>query len=282
MTGARFALVAAIAVASIGCAKKKAECFNVTVGDNSPGTRAVFAARHCQGGGETWAAILYVLAARRGQVDPIEVATPGWTGAVYTFRGGTRFSIDSEGDAALFCSDDPGLVVGMRRDVQRVNGAAGELKLAMAGATALELECLELDGTPPELPELAPPPQPPEETVLATELALRRLKEALDRQPVWCFPTNDPERRSGALRFMPDGHVTWVATSGNPVGQGRWTLPPATQGDDRIEVVIPGGGGLLRHFDLGKSGRIGFDQIGETITRSEMVPGDCRAGRDKR
>jgi hypothetical protein len=282
VTIARLALVAAIAAASIGCTKKKIECFEVSVADNSPGTRAVFEARHCQGGGETWGAILHVLAARRGRVDPIEFETPGWTGAVYALAGGSRFSIDGEGDAVRFCADDPGLVGGIRRDVQRVNGAAAELKQAMAGATALELECRELDGTLPKLPNLEPEPELPAETVRATELALARLKVALDRQPVWCFPPDDPEKHSGTLRFTPDGRVTWTATNGKPVGDGRWTSPPAAHGDDRIEVVISGGGGLLRHFDLGKSGRIGLDLIGETITRSEMLPGACPTGVDKR
>jgi hypothetical protein len=272
----------------VACAKHRPpepahiDCFDVTTAQNSPGTRAIFEARKCQGGGVTWGAILEVVAARQGRVTPIEEPLPGWTGSVSTLDGSTRFSVDDEGDAARFCSDGPALVATMRREIARLNGDARELARAMGAAKALELECLEADGTPPKLPPLAPMPGPPPQMLAARRSALDRLKQALVRQPVWCFPPNDYAKRTGTLRFLPDGGVTWTATTGEIVGRGRWLLPREDLGDDRIEVDVhrlPGakgpGGGALEHFDLGDSGRLGFALIGEKeITRSEMVPGN--------
>jgi hypothetical protein len=65
----------------VACAKQtpidQVECFDVSAGDNSEQTRAVFGSRHCQGGGVTWAALLDVLARRRGHVEPIDEVAPG-------------------------------------------------------------------------------------------------------------------------------------------------------------------------------------------------------------
>jgi hypothetical protein len=270
-------------VVAVGCPKKKPipQCFDVVAGKNSAGTRAVFDARHCQEGGVTWGAILSVLAERRGRVEPVEEETPGWGGGVYTLNGQTRFSIDDEGDAAQFCSDDPSLLAAMRGDYNRLNGNADELKRAMAATTALALECNEPDGTPPQLPALAAPPELPPETVEATRASLERLKLALKKQPDWCFPPDDPGKMKGLLRFLPDGRVMAVEVSGKPAGQGRWKLPNPERGDDRMEVILEilpgakgfGGAGMLG-FDLGKSGRIGFEYIDDKITRMDMVPGD--------
>jgi len=138
--GRHLALLAAMA-ASAGCAKKKIECFDVTAENNSAGTRAVFEARRCQGGGVTWEAILRVLMDRRGSVEAVEDLTPGWTGAVYTLNGHTRFSLDAEGSAVQLCADDPGLVAGIRREYERLNSAGPELKRVMERASADDLEC---------------------------------------------------------------------------------------------------------------------------------------------
>jgi len=257
------------------------DCFDVTVADESPGTRAVFEKRSCQGGGVTWSAILQVLAARQGRVAPIEEPLPEWTGDVSMLNGRTRFSVDDEGDAARFCSDEPALLATMRAGVARLNADARELVRAMGEAKAYELECLEPDGTAPKLPPLAAPPAPAPEMLAATRAALDRLRQALARQPVWCFPPDDHAKRTGALRFGSNGAVTWTATTGEIVGRGRWQLPREELEDERLEVNLqrlPGarapGGSALEHFDLGKSGRIGFDLIGDAMTRSEMVPGD--------
>jgi hypothetical protein len=286
----RLALLAAVAAIG-GCAKKKIACFDVAARDNSAATEAVFEARNCQGGGETWSGILHVLAARRGRVESVPDQVPGFSGGVYMLNSRARFSIDGEGEVARFCADDPGLLAAMRADYQRLNTDAAELKRAMAGAKALEIECDEADGTRPKLPEAQPPPELPAATVAATQVALNRLKRALARQPAWCFPPNDDERRMGVLRFAPDGRVTWTALDGKQVGQGRWSAPPAADGDDRIEVNVeplPGAKGTsgsgLFHFDLGPSGRIGYDLIGtDEVIRTEMIPGDgCLAPPAKR
>jgi len=259
------------------------DCFDVTAAENSPGTRALFEKRRCQGGGVTWSALLHVVAARQGRVAPIEPPLPGWAGSVYTLNRQARFSVDDEGDAARFCSDQRALLTNMRTAVARLNADTRELGRAMGEANALELECLQADGTPPLLPPPNPLPVPPPEALAATRTALARLTQALTRQPVWCFPSDDYARRTGALRFRPDGSVTWTTTTGETVGRGHWQLPREELGDERMEVVLQRlpdakgpGGSALEHFDLGPTGRIGFNLIGEEkITRSEMVPGDA-------
>jgi hypothetical protein len=153
----------------------------------------------------------------------------------------------------------------------------------MGAANALQMECLEADGTTPKLPPLAPMPALSPDNRAATRLALARLRAVLARQPVWCFPPDDDERRAGALRFSADGGVSWTSTGGELVGRGKWQLPNEELGDERMEVVVdrvPGakgkGGATLAHFSLGDTGRLGFDLIGEQkITRSEMIPGDA-------
>jgi hypothetical protein len=224
-----------------------------------------------------------VLAARQGRVEDVEEPLAGWTGGVSKLEGAILFSIDDEGDAARFCAASPELVATMRREVARLNGDADLLARAMGGASALAMECLEADGTLPKLPAAVPIPAPPPERLAATHAALERLKQALARQPIWCFPPDDHARRAGALRFSSDGGVTWTATNGELVGRGRWVLPHEELEDERIEVLlerVPGakgpGGGTLEHFDLGTTGRIGLDLIGEQkTTRSEMIPGDA-------
>jgi len=288
---ARILVFLAVLPLGTACPKKRSlpssatrrECFEMTVAANSPGTRAVFEKRKCQGGGVTWSAILYVLAARQGQVAAIEEPLADWTGGVYTLNGRARFSVDDEGDAARFCSDEPALLATVRAGVAHVNADARELGRAMGEAKAYELECLEADGTAPQLPPPAPAPVPPPEILAGTRAALDRLKQALAQQPVWCFPPDDYAKRTGALRFFPGGEMAWTAPTGEIVGRGRWQMPHEDLGDERIEVVLqrlPGakgpGGGALEHFDLGKSGRIGFALIGDgKITRSEMIPGDA-------
>lgn len=284
-------IVGLLALAGLTCSKKAAPpspraapvaCFDVTAADNSPGTRQVFAARRCQGGRVTWAGILDVLAARQGHVEPVTAPTPGWTGAVYTLGRRARFSIDDESGAARFCADDPELLAAVRREVARLNASPDALTRAMSEANALALECAQADGAAPELPPGSPRPALPPSTLAETLAAAERLKQALHKQPVWCFPADDGASRTGALRFWPDGRVTWTATSGEVVGRGRWQPPLENLGDPRMEVIVerlPGarapGGAMLEHFDLGSSGRIGFDLIGQhQIARREMVPGD--------
>lgn len=146
----------------VGCRKPPAPeritCFDARVAQNSEQTRQVFSARRCQGGGVTWAALLDVLARRRGSVSPLDAPAPGWTGAVYTLNGQTRFSIDEEGDGARFCAGTAELSASIRRDYQRLNEDPAELRRAMSEASALAMECLEEDGSVPELPGPLPMP----------------------------------------------------------------------------------------------------------------------------
>jgi hypothetical protein len=287
VVGRTFVLLALLS-AGVACGKRSPSapapiaCFDVTAQQNSPGTLAVFEARKCQGGGVTWGAILEVVAARQGRVRPVDELLPGWTGGVYLLDDGTRFSLDDEGDAVRFCSDGPALFATMRREIAHLNGDGRALAQAMGAAKALALECLEADGTTPKLPPLNPPPALPPALLAAARAALVRLQEALARQPVWCFPPDDYASRTGALRFFANGQVTWTAPGGEVVGRGHWQLPREELEDDRIEVNVervPGAQGrgvsLLEHFNLGETGRIGFDLIGDNkIARSEMTPGD--------
>ncbi len=140
-------------------------CFDVRASDSSSSTRAVFAAKHCQGGGVTWAGILGVLTKRRGTSRPIEEPTPGWTGDVRILSwdgGAARIGIDDEADAARFCTDSPKLLASMRRDVERLNADRAELERAIGEAHLLALECLPEGMSPEEiLRGLTPPPSPP-------------------------------------------------------------------------------------------------------------------------
>lgn len=270
---AAFAGIGALLFAG-GCARQKSRaCFDATTAANGASTRALFAARRCQGGGVTWAPLLQVLARRRGPGAPVPVEepTPGWTGAVYTLNG-ALFSVDEEGDAARFCSSDAGLFAAVRAGYQRLNADAGALRQAMAEASALEMECLEADGRTPALPSFALP-QPDPGVLSQTRASLDRVRKAVHDQPVWCFPGGQGPGLTGALRFSDDGRVTWTAAAGAKPIAGTWHAPPAASGDPRIEVVA---GDVLAHFDVGESGRPGFDLIGETsTTRVELVPGDA-------
>jgi hypothetical protein len=262
-------IVAACAPAAAG---PPIECFDATATHNSRQTRAVFAARHCQGGGVTWAPILGALARRQGSVAPVRDQTPGWTGAVYTLNGGTRFSVDEEGDAARFCAADRGLTTSVRRAYERLNADAGELRRAMTEASALEMECLEADGTVPRVPKFDRLPSLPLEELAATRGSRERLKRALERQPSWCFPPHEIENRHGLLRFLSAGRVELIGDDGKVLERGSWSWPRDDSGDDRIEVVLRA---ALFHFNVGSSGRLGQAFIGKKeIIREDLIPGD--------
>jgi hypothetical protein len=63
----------------------------------------------------------------------------------------------------------------------------------MAETTALELECLEADGSVPKLPTPSPSPERPATPYAAERAERERLKLLLQRQPIWCFPPEDLE-----------------------------------------------------------------------------------------
>ena len=269
-----FALGVLLGACNKPAASARVTCFSVEAAKNSPPTRALFGSRRCQGGGVTWAGILGVLASRRGRVEPVVEPTPGWTGSVSTLNGRTRFSIDDEGDQALFCSADAQLLHAVQEEYRRLNADSAALERARAQTSALSLECLEADGGVPALPRLVPPPLPAQATA-AARAELERLRLTVLREPSWCFPTGDVQGHTGALRLMADGTAIHVPGPGKPSREGRWSFPRAveTTGDTRIEVDA----GILLHLNVGESGRLGFDYTDAkgAPVREELIPGDA-------
>jgi hypothetical protein len=110
------------------------QCFSLTVGANSRGTKAVFKRRHLQSGGPTWSAILetavksYTTFIREG--DGTAADMPGFgVPMVVTYRNAqTWYVIDDEGDAAIFCSGDKALLNAARADYERLNKDAKALE----------------------------------------------------------------------------------------------------------------------------------------------------------
>jgi hypothetical protein len=160
------------ASSSVADTARTRHCFSVVAKDNSASTRAVFGAKHCQGGGVTWAGILGVLVRRRGTTKALETETPGWTGNVRTLSwdgGPSRVAVDDEADGALFCADSQRLVDEIQSDVKRLNAQGPELERAIGEANPLELECLPDDASIATLMKgLNPvPPPPPAEAASA-------------------------------------------------------------------------------------------------------------------
>jgi len=234
-------------------------CFDVVAKDNSAATRTVFAAKRCQGGGVTWAGILGILTDRRGESKPAEAPTPGWTGDVRILSWDgrpTRIAIDDEGDAARFCADSERLVSDIRADIKRLNADPAELERAMGAADPLALECLP-DGTSLEtlLKGMTPPPPPSPAEARARETSRARLRAALAKQRTWCWGKGGAAfGGKGGLTLHADGKATEFGNV-DQARDGRWTL----RDDGRIEVIVPGG---HHHFDVGESGRLGFDHSG--------------------
>jgi hypothetical protein len=260
-----------LALATGSHAAPRHHCFDVTVSANTPSTRAVFSQRHCQGGGVTWAGLLQVLARRMGRVVPLDdEQAPGWTGAVSTL-GGAHFSVDDEGDAAQFCSDDAELMKKIRDGYERLNRDGAELRRAMSETSALELECLEADGGVPAMPPPFPSPQLPAAEVARNRSAAERLKQTLRAQPIWCFAPGNLEKASGALRFLPDGTLlnTRSKSDATVLHRGHWSLPVDPDLDPRLQLDTP----RLLHLDVGASGNLGFNWIyPDKTVREELLP----------
>ena len=121
MDAKRVIVVALLIAGGAGASPRKSRCFDATPDNTSAKARALFEARHCQGGGVTWAAILGTLARRSNPK--------------------ARFSVDDEADAARFCSDDAQLLAAVRRDYATINRDVAELRRVMAQTSADELEC---------------------------------------------------------------------------------------------------------------------------------------------
>jgi hypothetical protein len=119
--------VVVASVALLACTRPPAPvCFDILARDNSEATARLFTARHCQGGGVTW-------------------------GALLAAAHGDSFTFDDEGDAVRVCGA-PNSVDDVRRTYRRLNSDEGALREAMSSTSALLMECLEADGTQPKLP----------------------------------------------------------------------------------------------------------------------------------
>lgn len=242
-------------------------CFSVTAEESSPATRALFEAKHCQGGGVTWAGILNVLVQRRGKTRAVEQPAAGWTGDVRLLSwkaGAARFAIDDEGSAALFCTDAPDLLSELRSETKLLNESSAELARAMAEAEPETLECFPEGLSPADLLKRAspsPPISPAEASARAESLA--RLRVLLNQQRTWCWTP-------GAARFTPwktafnldaDGRVSEPGKTGQG-SVGSWSY----EADGRIQVLLPG---TVHHFDTTGNGRLGFNH---TEGREELRP----------
>jgi hypothetical protein len=246
-------------------------CMDVTAGHNTAQTHAVFAARHCQGGGVTWAGLLHTLVRRRGSTAALEKPMPGWTGDVQVLNGRTMVSIDDEGDAARLCSTDVVLVETIRVDYERLNRDREALLHAMDDSSALKLECTEADGSMPAVP--ASDPVLPAPDVLADVRAqLARARALIQKQPAWCLPDEGIHGERGVIRFGPTDTVTQLALTGEVVRTGRVVWPREEVGDDRFEVVLEAPPtsrrrGTLYHFHATESDQLASDS-------EVLVPGD--------
>ena len=241
-------------------------CFSVRADKNSEATRAVFEEKHCQGGGVTWAAIVRVLLQRRGSSEPVLEPTPGWSGDVHTLTwdgGRTRWSLDDEADAALFCADSERLVKEVEAQAKALNSEKAALEDAMAAANPLELECLPPGASAAELlARLEPPPPLSPAEMSARQVSLARLRAALARQRTWCFDARgSASGGKGGFTLHPDGRATTFG-GGQPASEGRWRF----EDDGRLELVAPR---HLHHFDASPNGTLGFNH---TEGREDLTP----------
>lgn len=122
------------------------KCFSVGYGQNSAGTTALFARRDLQGGGPTWTGVLGVVARRHAtfvrEVSKRERDMPGFGSPSVMRYGGkeTWLILDDEGDGAIVCAGDPGLLGDLRADYERLNADAKELERTLDKVPPRELE----------------------------------------------------------------------------------------------------------------------------------------------
>jgi hypothetical protein len=282
-TGKRLMELALVIAMASGCQKKPTpvapapssgstaplsapRCFSVRADQNSAVTRAVFDEKHCQGGGVTWAAIVRVLLQRRGRSEPVLEPTPGWSGYVYTLTwdgGNTRWSLDDEGDGALFCADSARLVKEVEAQLKTLNSEKAALEDAMAAADPRELECFPSGASAAELlARLEPPPPLSPAEVSARQASLAGLRAALERQRTWCFNARGSvSGGKGGFTLHPDGRATTFG-DGQPVSEGRWRF----EDDGRLQLLTPR---HLHYFDASSNGKLGFNHTGG---REELTP----------
>ncbi len=251
---------------------RKPLCFDVVASTNSSSTQAVFRAKKCQGGGVTWSGLLGVLVDRRGDSQSAGADTAGWTGDVreLTWKNSSvRVGIDDEADAARFCTDSQALLDAIQSDVRELNVDAAKLEGAMAQAHPLASECAPDAATMAALMrnlDPVPPISPAETQFRAASLA--RLRDVLAKERTWCWRKSGVSFGGmGGLTLHADGKATAFGNSNAPQS-GKWTF----EDDGRVQVLAGG----LHHFDVGKSGHLGFDHTGG---REELDP--CEAAESK-
>jgi hypothetical protein len=113
---------------------------------NTPTTNAVFRAHAVQSGGPTWGAILQALVRRHGNdIAALDAPPPGYPGfgapyRVTTARGPIWFTLDDEGDAAVFCTGDAKLLGEVHDEYEHANHDRVQLEKALRKAAAFGLE----------------------------------------------------------------------------------------------------------------------------------------------
>jgi hypothetical protein len=122
------------------------KCFSVGYGQNSVETTALFARRDLQGGGPTWAGVLGVVIRKHAtfvrEVTRHERDMPGFgVPSVMRYAGReTWLILDDEGEGAIVCAGDPGLLHDVRADYDRLNTNVKELERALDKVPPGELE----------------------------------------------------------------------------------------------------------------------------------------------
>jgi hypothetical protein len=121
-------------------------CFSVGYGQNSVGTTALFARRDLQSGGPTWVGVLGVVVRRHAtfvrEVSKRERDMPGFgVPSIVRYSGReTWVIVDDEGEGAIMCAGDPGLLQDLRADYDRLNANAKELERTLDKVPPRELE----------------------------------------------------------------------------------------------------------------------------------------------
>jgi hypothetical protein len=135
-TPARDAAAVANAVAATPDAGDD-RCFAINTRENSRGTRALFARRRLQGGGPTWSAVMMGVIRERATVlatdsRPAPGAPAFGQHMRIRFRGASSWLlVDEEGDEAVLCAADRGLLGALRAEYARLNGDAAALERAL-------------------------------------------------------------------------------------------------------------------------------------------------------
>ncbi|HEY2743946.1 MAG TPA: hypothetical protein VGL86_04970 [Polyangia bacterium] len=116
------ALIALAAAPAFAVQPGLDKCFEITVGGNSRGTRALFKRRDLQSGGPTWAAIM-------------EVALKGLPALA-----GVAYDLDDEAEGVLVCTADAATIAVARAEYNRLNKDAKALAKVIDRVPPAKLE----------------------------------------------------------------------------------------------------------------------------------------------